>query len=363
LPYTFANIGSRIELNSYSPSNDPTMLNLFSAFRKSKVVEAKTQSPASTRSPGASPRIFISYRRADSAPYAGRIFDRLSGKYGSGNVFMDIDAIPLGSDFGQVVINELRQCDALFAIIGHDWLGRRDSYQKARIDDPNDFVRMELEAALQLRIPIIPVLVGGATMPSSKDLPRSLAELASRNAATVDEGMDFHRDMDRLITAVDALLIRTSHERSTPLAPPPEIEPADLAVNQVFVSHATEDRHWVESEVVLPLNGNGIKTWYSTKSIASAAQWEREILKGLESCDWFLIVVSLASSKSEWVKDELFWAMSHRPTRIVPVIYQMCDLWKFHIRLPRLQYVDFADRAVAREKLLTSFSDNAAAMA
>ena len=113
----------------------------------------------------------------------------------------------------------------------------------------------------------------------------------------------------------------------------------------------------MEKEVVLPLNANGIKTWYSTESIASSTQWEREILKGLERCDWFLLVVSLASSKSEWVKDELFWAMTHRPTRIVPIIYQMCDLWKFHIRLPRLQYIDFADQVVARHKLLNAFVD------
>jgi hypothetical protein len=271
---------------------------------------------------------------------------------------MDIDAIPIGVDFGQTVVNELRQCDVVFAIIGQDWIGKKQSSQQRRIDDPHDFVRMEIEAALQLRIPIIPLLVDGARMPTPRELPSSIVELTYRNAAVVDAGIDFHRDMDRLLNAVDALLSRASHEASAPLASPPDIEPADLAVNQVFISHATDDRKWVEKEVVYPLNANGVKTWYSTESIASAAQWKREILKGLESCDSFLLVVSLASSKSEWVKDELFWAMTHRPTRIGPVIYQMCDLWKFHIRLPRLQYIDFADQAVARYKLLNVFVDS-----
>jgi hypothetical protein len=121
----------------------------------------------------------------------------------------------------------------------------------------------------------------------------------------------------------------------------------------VFVSHAEADRKWVEQEIVAFLNAKGLRTWYTEGSIKSASQWEREILNGLESCDWFAIVVSPASSESEWVKDELSWAFLNRPNRIVPIIKEQCNLWDFHIRLPRLEYVDFTtDKQVAQQSLM-----------
>src|SRR5947209_604111 len=107
------------------------MLDLFSVFRRSKGAESQAPKPSRAKTP----RVFISYRRLDSLAYAGRILDRLSAKYGSGNVFMDIDAIPVGSDFGSVVVDELRQCNVVFAIIGPSWLGSRD-HSQSRINDP-----------------------------------------------------------------------------------------------------------------------------------------------------------------------------------------------------------------------------------
>lgn len=110
---------------------------------------------------------------------------------------------------------------------------------------------------------------------------------------------------------------------------------------RVFVSHSTQDREFVEREIINQLEANGIKTWYSKVDIQSSAEWERSILRGLDSCDWFLIVMSTRSAASEWVKDELHWAIDKRPNRIIPVLIEDCNLRDFHIRMARIQYVDF----------------------
>jgi serine/threonine protein kinase len=110
---------------------------------------------------------------------------------------------------------------------------------------------------------------------------------------------------------------------------------------RVFVSHATLDREFVEREIVTRLESDGVRTWYSKVDVQSASEWERTILRGLESCQWFLVVMSPRSAASEWVKDELHWAIDKRPGRIVPVLMEDCDLRAFHIRMARLQYLDF----------------------
>lgn len=110
---------------------------------------------------------------------------------------------------------------------------------------------------------------------------------------------------------------------------------------RVFISHSTQDREFVEREIINQLEANGIKTWYSKVDIQSSAEWERSILRGLDSCDWFLIVMSTRSAGSEWVKDELHWAIEKRPNKIIPVMIEECNLRDFHIRMARIQYVDF----------------------
>jgi hypothetical protein len=108
-------------------------------------------------------------------------------------------------------------------------------------------------------------------------------------------------------------------------------------MSRVFISHSTRDRAFVEDILVPALHSYGLETWYSKNDIQAADRWERSILNGLESCDWFLIVLSPNSAKSDWVADELHWAMSNRHGRIVPVMIEACNPYDFHIRLPRLQ--------------------------
>ncbi len=112
---------------------------------------------------------------------------------------------------------------------------------------------------------------------------------------------------------------------------------------RVFVSHSARDREFVRGEIIACLHAAGIETWYSEDDIRTADHWERSILAGLRACDWFLVVMSRNSARSEWVKDELHWAMEHRAGRIVPVLIGGCEPQDFHIRLARIQYVQFKD--------------------
>jgi tetratricopeptide (TPR) repeat protein len=146
------------------------------------------------------PRIFISYRRSDSSMFTGRIHDQLKARFGANTVFRDMYNIPAGSDFRSVIDKAITSTDVCLVIIGPHWLARTGAEGKRRLDDPNDFVRIEVEAALKNpRTRVIPVLVDNATMPTADELPASLAELAYRNAIQVRGDPDFPHDIENLI--------------------------------------------------------------------------------------------------------------------------------------------------------------------
>ena len=132
-------------------------------------------------------RIFISYRRADSAAHASRIYDRLEGHFGQGEVFMDVDAIRPGLNFVRVVEQAVSGCDGSAAVIGRDWLKASDPSGRRRIDDSGDLVRMEIATALERGIRVIPVLVQGSQIPQTVDLSEGLQELARRNSVEVSD--------------------------------------------------------------------------------------------------------------------------------------------------------------------------------
>jgi TIR domain len=144
------------------------------------------------------PGVFISYRREDSAAYAGRLFDILSAAFGADNTFMDVDDIKGGDDFTTVIERKLGVSDALVAVIGAHWLAATDQDGKRRLDNPNDFVRIEIAKALQRGIRVIPVLVGGATLPHPSDLPDNLRALCERQALEIRDTR-FHEDAKDLV--------------------------------------------------------------------------------------------------------------------------------------------------------------------
>lgn len=149
------------------------------------------------------PKVFISYRRNDTLAFTGRLHDKLTDRFGPGQVFMDFDNIPFGADFREHLNVSLEKCDVLLAVIGPNWTGKSADGNKNRISDPTDFVRLELQVALEREIPIIPVLVGNATMPTEKELPTDLEPLLYRQAAPVDMARDFHVHAERVIAGIE----------------------------------------------------------------------------------------------------------------------------------------------------------------
>jgi hypothetical protein len=155
-----------------------------------------------TAAPTPSVRLFISYRRDDSADVTGRLYDRLAARFGRDRVFKDVDSIPPGVDFRAYLQDMIGACDLVIAVIGGKWVSAGDEKSR-RLDDPNDFVRIELETALLRRIPVVPVLVGGARMPSAGELPSTLGALVYRQGQALRPDPDFHRDVDRLIQGLE----------------------------------------------------------------------------------------------------------------------------------------------------------------
>lgn len=170
-------------------------------------------------------KIFISYRREDSSGYAGRLHDALSSRFGPDRVFMDVDSIEYGVDFVEVVENAVGSCAVLIAIIGKRWVEITDKKGNRRLDNPQDFVHLEIAAALKRNIRIIPALVQDAVMPGEDVLPAPLAKLARRNAIEMSDTR-WKFDVERLIETLDEELnknstapIKQSEAKESPNAP------------------------------------------------------------------------------------------------------------------------------------------------
>lgn len=187
------------------------------------------------------PTIFISYRQADSASAAGRIRDRLVGDLGC-RVFLDVESsVGLGANLFELLAREVEGSEVVLAVIGRRWLsgevGRR------RIDDPNDYVRFEIERARSSGVTVIPVLVDGASMPRASDLPPQIRHLSNTSGIEV-RSSSFHQDLDRLIESL-APKIRSSPKGRSALVG--ALLAGCLAVVTVpFVSR------WLQSAVVGP---------------------------------------------------------------------------------------------------------------
>lgn len=149
-------------------------------------------------------KIFISYRRDDSEAHTDILYERLAQHFGREQIFFDIDNIPVGQDFVEVIESAVNSCDMLLAVIGKQWLLISDG-QRRRLDDPDDFVRLEISSALRAKIPVVPVLVQGASMPRPEDLPDDLKGLARRHAFQISRGHR-HEDLDRFIRELEKVL-------------------------------------------------------------------------------------------------------------------------------------------------------------
>jgi len=150
-------------------------------------------------------KIFISYRRNDTFATAGRLYDRLEAHFGTDNIFLDVDNLLPGVDFVKELRRSIDDCDIILVLIGSTWLDSTDNNGKRKIDNPNDFVRIEIKIALEKNKIVIPVLIEDVEMPRSRSLPEVLKPLASRQASKLVHEQ-FNTDVKRLIQIVEVLV-------------------------------------------------------------------------------------------------------------------------------------------------------------
>ena len=187
--------------------------------------------PVTETAPGRG-KVFISYRRRETAGHAGRLYDRLAEHFGDERVFMDLRMEP-GLDFVEQIDDAVTHCDALLSLIGSQWLDMRDAHGRRRLDDPNDFARLEVESALARDVRVIPVLLQDAKMPEPEDLPKSLAPLARRHAIELsDERWDY--DVGRLIEVLDRTI---GNGAPPPPPPPPPTKPINARLRDAATAH------------------------------------------------------------------------------------------------------------------------------
>jgi TIR domain/WD domain, G-beta repeat len=185
--------------------------------------------------------IFISYRRQESSHLAGRLYDRLAERFGEERVFMDVATIDLGVDFAEVITRAVGTCQVLLAVIGSQWVTVADADGRRRLKDPNDFVRLEIQAALERDVRVIPILVEGAPMPRLRDLPRPLAGLARRNALTMRHE-SFPYDAERLLEAIERVLADPTPAVTEVVSDPPLVRSFHLGREVTGVAFSPDGR-------------------------------------------------------------------------------------------------------------------------
>jgi formylglycine-generating enzyme required for sulfatase activity len=191
-------------------------------------------------------KIFISYRRIDSQDFTDRLFEHMSKHFGHENVFQDVgdsNKIPLGVDFVEYLAEQVQQCDIVLVVIGEQW----SQILKERETQDDDFVRIEVESALQQKKIVIPVLKSKAHMPSSSELPVSIQALARRNASRVRPNPDFAKDCETLAQGIRKVYAKTTGTSQTPTSKPTLAQALELARN----FKGTKNTDW--TPIIMPL--------------------------------------------------------------------------------------------------------------
>ena len=226
-------------------------------------------------------KIFISYRRDDSADVAGRIYDWLVAHFRPENVFIDVDNIPPGVDFREHLAKSVQQCDVLLVLIGRHWLC--DEQGRRRLDDNDDFVRIEIEAALRRKTLVIPVRLRGVKMPAEVELPDTLSELVFRNAVEIRHE-SFHQDLKRLVEALKQhKKAKSPGEERAPPAPPAidTSSPAQQDTGFTLRRVTPPERRAPSSTRLKPASGARLEQQFQKKSSQRALADKRKRLLSL----------------------------------------------------------------------------------
>lgn len=315
--------------------------------------------------------IFISYRRQDAAPYAGRLRSDLAQRYGESSVFLDIADLTPGANWTEQLHQAVDACDLMLVVIGPRWLQATDAEGRRRVDDPEDFIRSEIAAALRLGKRVVPVLVGGASMPPAAELPDEIAGLARRQAGELSDrrwDTDLARMfewLDRMVTAAaptaaarphpvraaprsapvdaaaapssffsrlgqafDVLLGRAASPAPSPApAPPPKpvraaprpapserstAMPALSGDHEVFVSYANEDQALAD-QVVAALERAGPRCWIAHRDIPPGVpSWAEPIVTAIANSRLVLVLLTAHSIPSVEVMREVTLAADEK---------------------------------------------------
>lgn len=233
---------------------------------------------------------------------------------------MDIDNIPYGTDFREHIRKAILNADVILVIIGPRWRGPRKG-GKSRIQEENDPVRIEVESAINESIRIIPILVGTAKMPKQEQLPTTLHKMIFLNAAIIDTGRDFHRDVGRLLTALDQspseqvlsqTSVRTAQESAFGRSKG-ERAPFSWA----FIAHEYLDHEFADA-VTLGLEQKGFRCWIAPRDMSFGIDWSEAIAQAIRKCTVFILLLSHRTNSSVNILHEV--KLAHENKRpIVPV--------------------------------------------
>jgi len=290
--------------------------------------------------------IFISYRRDDSAGYAGRIADRFIQHFGEDRVFRDFDFIDieLGSSSVEAIQRAVDSSEVLIAVIGKNWLTATDAAGRKRLENPDDYVRIEIATALKRNMRVIPLLVQGASMPSADELPEDLAPLVHRNAFELHDSShdsSWGDDLGRLISALDRVLERRPARAPTPAPTPAPTQPDVLSQETIFISYSRKDWDKFVEPLVIDLRQQGFKVWIDQTFILGGDNWYKAIQQALETCERMVLCVSPDSLKSPYVQREYRYFMDEAKW-LVPLICREAPLpWE----LQGTQYLLYQNRA------------------
>ena len=323
--------------------------------------------------PTSSGRIFISYRREETAGYAGWLHERLAIHFGKGRVVKDVtDVIQLGQDFVEVVTDTVRSCDVLLALIGDRWLTITDATGRRRLDDPGDVVRQEIGTALALdHVRVVPILLEHAPMPTADQLPASLVKLTRRQALQLSLSR-FESDIGRLLMVLDRVVgagsssAQMSVEGATTSAPvvgPSSLEtPAsgqlsgrttpisesrgpsrgpDAGQVKLFISYSHRDERYLKGleTHLASLRRQGVVADWHDRMISPGEKWRQKINDNLDLADCVLLLVTPDFIASDYCYSvEMEQALDkHREGRILilPIIVRPVD-WQ-HTPLGELQ--------------------------
>jgi hypothetical protein len=332
--------------------------------------------------------VFICYRREDSAGFARRIYDRLASGLGREKVFFDVDAIAHGIDFVNAISERVGKCDALVVVISPNWIRTGDVNGRRRLDDPNDLVRIEIEAALARQVRVIPVVVDGANLPKASELPESLKPLARRQGMEISDDR-FDSDVDRLIRALSSLMealrqrevaelegaTGQAGERREAVEAPAntreaeqvgrsaateaewrvasersEREGAAREVEHLFISYCNEDESDARS-LVDDLEKRGRQCWFASRDVQF--NYQREIVEAIRSAAALIVIISERANSSEEIPKEVSLARKYK-VRTIPVRIE--DTWPsgaLEYELLNAQNVDlFKGRDAAISRLI-----------